>query len=584
MRPAPAELEPAAGAAAETPRALGAMTATEALGVADTRHLSPAEAHAVVPGTGCMLNACGCGSCAKGGCEASLTDGPSLLDGDRQVDGSDCGCKGTPPSPKGPATRPLFPGCSIERPLWAWLRPRLNLAEISGSLGDLGTFIPLVLAMSKQNGLDFGASLLLAGIYNVITGCHFAIPMAVQPMKAIAAVALKEKLSVEQIMAAGILVSGTVFFLGITRLVNVINRVIPTAVIKGMQLGLGLNFLTQGFGYATQSGWWWGGLAGDCVALGIVCGLFVLAVQPFRRVPAALVLFVVGLVCAVAGRATDPTPNLSPIAFGPSQVRTIVPSAEDFKIAFVKAAIPQIPLTTLNSVVSVSALAVELFPSIDTRPAVVAVAVGLMNLFGGWFGSTPYCHGAGGLAGQYKFGARSNVSILFLGCCKIVLYLVFGSSIGSLLKYFPLAILGVLLGVSGLELASSVRDQNTPRAMSLALITAAGVILYQTSAGLAIGVACATVVEVSSRFSASPLPALDTAATLVFGPTGVLALMWPPAGAWRSPPPAVHPNASRAKGVPGGGGKGGGDAEAPAPALAPVPVCCSSGVPLFASA
>ena len=90
---------------------------------------------------------------------------------------------GTPAPPLAPAPRGLR---EILR------QARLDRHEIAGSLGDLGTFLPLLVAMSAQNGLDFSAALFFAGLFNLITGMTFAIPMAVQPMKAIAAIALTQ--------------------------------------------------------------------------------------------------------------------------------------------------------------------------------------------------------------------------------------------------------------------------------------------------------------------------------------------------------------------------------------------------------
>lgn len=72
---------------------------------------------------------------------------------------------------------------------------RFNRHEIAGSLGDLGTFLPLLVGMSAQNGLNFASALFFAGLFNIVTGLTFSIPMAVQPMKAIAAVALTEGLT-----------------------------------------------------------------------------------------------------------------------------------------------------------------------------------------------------------------------------------------------------------------------------------------------------------------------------------------------------------------------------------------------------
>jgi len=100
-----------------------------------------------------------------------------------------------------------------------------------------------------MTGLDLGTTLLFTGIYNVITGLSFDIPMPVQPMKTIAAVALAEPgaLTIPQIMAAGIFVSSCVLVLGATGLMGLVTRLIPTAVIRGMQLGLGLQLALRGW-------------------------------------------------------------------------------------------------------------------------------------------------------------------------------------------------------------------------------------------------------------------------------------------------------------------------------------------------
>ena len=100
---------------------------------------------------------------------------------------------------------------------WQSLRDaRLNRHEIAGSLGDLGTFLPLLVGMSAQNGLSFASALLFAGLFNIVTGLIFSIPLAVQPMKAIAAVALTEGLTAPQIVAAGATVSLVILVLGVT--------------------------------------------------------------------------------------------------------------------------------------------------------------------------------------------------------------------------------------------------------------------------------------------------------------------------------------------------------------------------------
>merc|ERR1711967_221938 len=95
-------------------------------------------------------------------------------------------------------------------------------------------------------------------------------------------------------------------------------------------------------------------------------------------------------------------------------------SANDWLYALGDAALPQLPLTTLNSVVSVCHLSKELFPEKKVPQRDVAISVGAMNVFC-IVGAMPCCHGAGGLAAQHHFGARTGASMLFLGFTKMVL-------------------------------------------------------------------------------------------------------------------------------------------------------------------
>ena len=85
----------------------------------------------------------------------------------------------------------------------------------------------------------------------------------------------------------------------------------------------------------------------------------------------------------------------------------------------------------------------------------VAISVGLMNIVFCPFGSIPNCHGAGGLAGQYSLGARGGSSVVFLGLMKVLLATFFGASALTLLDALPIAVLGVMLSIAGLELAST---------------------------------------------------------------------------------------------------------------------------------
>jgi MFS superfamily sulfate permease-like transporter len=289
--------------------------------------------------------------------------------------------------------------------------------------------------------------------------------MAVQPMKAIATVALTSGLPVSQILAAGITVSAIILVLGLTGLIDWLNRAIPKSVVRGLQLALGLSLLMKGLQMVTGTHAW---LAPDSYVTAAAATVVVLALVFSHRVPSALVLFGAGIAIAVWKDASvvrlihlDWTlPHWSPLAWS------------DFVAAFPRAAIPQIPLTTLNSVIAVCALSVELFPDRAATPRRVSVSVGLMNLVAGWFGGMPMCHGAGGLAGQYRFGARTNGSILFLGGAKMIVAVLFGASLMALCRAFPASVLGVMLAFSGIELALVTRDQTSRTEAFVMLLTA----------------------------------------------------------------------------------------------------------------
>jgi MFS superfamily sulfate permease-like transporter len=215
---------------------------------------------------------------------------------------------------------------------------------------------------------------------------------------------------------------------------------------------------------------------------------FMFVVLCYRtRVPSALILFLIGLLFALilmfVENAQVPRPS---VMGGHYPDMVIVPSPTEFKDGFLNAGLGQLPLTALNSVIALCALIHDLFPDNQTSTSGVAMSVGLMNLIGCWFGAMPVCHGSGGLAGQYRFGARSEVSVILLGLCKLILGILFGSSVVGLLQLFPNSILAVMMFISGVELGCSARSINDHETddtrkrenFTLMLLTAGALVAY----------------------------------------------------------------------------------------------------------
>jgi len=132
----------------------------------------------------------------------------------------------------------------------------------------------------------------------------------------------------------------------------------------------------------------------------------------------------------------------------------MVPDWASFKTGALDAGLGQLPLTTLNSIIAVCFLSADLLPHLPA-PSVTAmgISVAFMNLVGGWFGAMPVCHGSGGLAAQYRFGARSGASIIILGLFKVLIGIFFGESLVGLLRVYPKSLLGIMVLAAGLELA-----------------------------------------------------------------------------------------------------------------------------------
>lgn len=365
---------------------------------------------------------------------------------------------------------------------------QVTTSEISGSLGDLGTLIPLLVALARNRSVLLAPALFFGGLGNIITGFVWDVPMCVQPMKSIAAVALSENLSREAVTASGILTGAIVFFIGITDFIEIVNIIVPVSVVSGLQIGVGMRLAGTGF-KSIQALSWMDDY--DCLLLAIVCALLCLywlrersasvISEPtgwsrcccqFNQHPVGIYLFVIGSIFAIITLATvsteDTTYDLPLRFFGaPIAVWALgTVNAEDWKVGFLEGTIPQLPLTTLNSVISVCALAHVLYPDKRTENATtstdsvvsrreVATSVGLMNVLLCPFGAMPTCHGAGGLAGQHKFGARHGASVVFLGLSKVFIAVFFGASALTLLDAFPSAVLGVMVAIAGQELATT---------------------------------------------------------------------------------------------------------------------------------
>mmetsp|Transcript_8247 Transcript_8247/g.27745 ORF Transcript_8247/g.27745 Transcript_8247/m.27745 type:complete len:281 (+) Transcript_8247:1011-1853(+) len=230
---------------------------------------------------------------------------------------------------------------------------------------------------------------------------------------------------------------------------------------------------------------------------------FALVFVRSRNVPTALVLFLFGIIVAAARVAHAG----EKIVFAAPDVHVVHFTQNDFKVGILEGAIPQVPTTLLNSCIAVCQLAEDLYPQRQTGVNVrsVSTSVGLINIIFCWFGGMPMCHGSGGLAGQHRFGARTNLSIIILGTCKFLLGLLFSAGLLELLKFFPQAILSALLALSSFELGAASRSgmSGSPDEIRAYLVTCCFTAFMGTSEGFVIGLVAYYLVAFFSMFVGS---------------------------------------------------------------------------------
>lgn len=356
---------------------------------------------------------------------------------------------------------------------------KFDRRELAGAVADVGVLVPIAVALIVSNGLSATAVLLPAGLLYVTVALRYGLPIPVQPLKAFGAIAIAKGLGSDEI-AAGALLMGVVFvFLGRLQLLDLAARAFPKALIRGVQLTVGLLFLKIAWGlvldppkafaeHALPSAW-----AVPLAAGGVIAAL------ALRRYPVSLVLVVAGVVVMAALGAGDAALGPSAIAFPHLDLATL-------GTAFTVLVLPQIPLSFANSCLATADAARVYFgeKAAAVRPGRLATSFGSADLLAGAIGGMPVCHGAGGLTAHVAFGARTGGAPLAMGAALLVLALGFGAGLAALLAAFPLPILAALLATAGLLHIGLLRDLREPWAWALAL--AVGLVGFQVHLALAL--------------------------------------------------------------------------------------------------
>ena len=372
---------------------------------------------------------------------------------------------------------------------------RFDRVELSGAFGDLGTLLPIVVAMILINELSPSTVFLGFGLFYLLAGYYYRLPIPVQPLKAVGAIAIAYPAVITEsvIGAAGIIFGVILLALSLTGMVDQLAKLFSQAVVRGIQLTLGLIFLKKGIELIIDKDLFMSGVSGRLSGLpinmiiGIAVFCLVLLLLDNKRIPAALAALAVGIVSGIAlgGLAGRP------LTLGPTDIHLVHPTLADFWTAFIMLILPQIPLTIGNACVGTAETCTSLFSGNSqlskAKAGKFAFSMGIINLPAGLFGAVPMCHGTGGLAAHFRFGARTGGAPIMIGVFFIVVALVLGELGFTLLALIPQSVLGVLLVFAGLELCPLLRSLKTNEEYFVALLIA-GIALVVPNMGWAFAI------------------------------------------------------------------------------------------------
>jgi SulP family sulfate permease len=384
---------------------------------------------------------------------------------------------------------------------------RFNRLELAGSLGDLGTLLPLAIGMIIINGLSPAGLFLSVGLFYMVSGVYFGVTSPVQPMKVIGAYAIATGMTASHIAAAGFLIGLFLLVIGGTGAIEAIGKWIPKPVVRGVQISTGTLLMSQGVRFMVGTSKFQAlqqaaepylnvqalGPIPVGIIIGIAGGVLTLLLLDNKRFPAGLVVIVGGLLLGIMMGTHEGLAELRPGVHLPSFLPFGFPTGAALGFACLVLVVPQIPMTVGNAVIANADLSAEYFGE-DSKKVTyraLCISMGFANLFAFVVGGMPLCHGAGGLAAHYRFGARTAGSNLMIGVVFVLMAVFLGSHALAITYLLPMAVLGVLLLFAGSQLALTIIDMKERKDLFVALVMLGITLASNLAVGFVVGIVVA---------------------------------------------------------------------------------------------
>jgi SulP family sulfate permease len=384
---------------------------------------------------------------------------------------------------------------------------KFDRLELAGSLGDLGTLLPLAIGMIMINGLSPAGLFFSIGLFYVLSGVYYGITVPVQPMKVIGAYAIATALSASQIAASGLLIGLFLLVIGGTGAITVIGRYIPKSVVRGVQMSTGTLLMAQGVKLmlGTSKFQLLQGVAEPYlylqslgsipigIVIGIIGGIITLLFLDNKKFPAGLLVVLLGIALGLIWGTHDGFERIKLGIYLPEFLPFGLPSGADFSFALIVLVLPQIPMTLGNAVIANADLSREYFGKDSKKVTFQALclSMSLANFLSFLVGGMPLCHGAGGLAAHYRFGARTAGSNLMIGLIFIMLAIFLGIHSLAVVHLIPLSVLGVLLIFAGSQLALTIIDIKERQELFVILVMLGITLASNLAVGFGVGIAIA---------------------------------------------------------------------------------------------
>jgi SulP family sulfate permease len=311
-------------------------------------------------------------------------------------------------------------------------------------------------------------------------------------------------MTASQITASGYLIGLVLLVIGATGAITIIGKYIPKSVVRGVQLSTGTLLMVEGIKFmlgATRlqvlrqaaEPYLSINSVGPVpvgIIIGIVGGMLTLLLLDNKKFPAGVVVVFGGIALGLIFGIREGLDKINPGIHLPQFLPLGWPTKADFTFALLALVLPQIPMTLGNAVIAYADLSKDYFgdnsKKVTYKSACISMA--LANVVSSTIGGMPLCHGAGGLAAHYRFGARTAGSNLMIGAIFVILAVVLGNESLAVIYLIPLSVLGILLLFAGSQLALTIMDLENRKDFFVVLIMLGITFASNLAAGFMVGI------------------------------------------------------------------------------------------------